>query len=232
MIERHPAEEQPMREQEMRMRVFRFLKARMRNMIMPATVGIGLAMGGCTKEGALAEAKDAATLHADVLGPDSQATLGPDSQAPGPDQAAPGPDQAAPGPDQAAPGPDLPGVEPDAQILADAPPDLAREARPDSVPVNADGLGADLGNLDAADSSAPDLALPPDQAIAIDGAEADAGRDLGSITTKYSAVTPDAATEVGIVPLYTAPMYTALMPDASVASDGLAVRYMAQMPDA
>jgi hypothetical protein len=40
-----------MREQEMRTRVFQFLKARMRNMIMPATVGIGLAVGGCAKEG-------------------------------------------------------------------------------------------------------------------------------------------------------------------------------------
>jgi hypothetical protein len=37
-----------MGEHEMRLRVFRFLKARMRNMIMPATVGIGLAVGGCT----------------------------------------------------------------------------------------------------------------------------------------------------------------------------------------
>jgi hypothetical protein len=39
-----------MREQEMRMRVVRFLKIRMRNAILPAAVGIGLAVGGCAKE--------------------------------------------------------------------------------------------------------------------------------------------------------------------------------------
>ncbi|HEX7506045.1 MAG TPA: hypothetical protein VF550_04690 [Polyangia bacterium] len=37
-----------MREQEMRLRVLRFLKARMRNMIMPATMGLGLAVAGCS----------------------------------------------------------------------------------------------------------------------------------------------------------------------------------------
>jgi len=44
-----------MREQEMRMRVVRFLKIRMRNAILPATVGIGLAVGMCegAKGGAL-----------------------------------------------------------------------------------------------------------------------------------------------------------------------------------
>ena len=39
-----------MREQEMRMRVVRFLRIRMRNAILPATVGIGLAVGGCANE--------------------------------------------------------------------------------------------------------------------------------------------------------------------------------------
>lgn len=43
-------EGRPVREQEMRMRVLRFLKIRMRNAILPATVGIGLAVGGCVKE--------------------------------------------------------------------------------------------------------------------------------------------------------------------------------------
>jgi hypothetical protein len=38
-----------MREQEMRERVFGFLKARMRGMIFPATVGIGLAVSGCSE---------------------------------------------------------------------------------------------------------------------------------------------------------------------------------------
>jgi len=36
-----------MREQDMRLRVERFLRVRLRNMLMPATLGLGLAIGGC-----------------------------------------------------------------------------------------------------------------------------------------------------------------------------------------
>ena len=36
-----------MREQDMRLRIERFMKARLRNMLMPATLGLGLALGGC-----------------------------------------------------------------------------------------------------------------------------------------------------------------------------------------
>lgn len=61
-----------MREQDMRLRVFRFLKARMRNMIMPATVGIGLAVGGCAKEGVSA-ADSAAPADTTVASHDTQA---------------------------------------------------------------------------------------------------------------------------------------------------------------
>jgi hypothetical protein len=222
-----PVEGEPMREQEMRMRVFRFLKARMRNMIMPATVGIGLAMGGCAKEGALTEAEDAGTPHTDVLGPDSQA-LGPDQAAPGPDQAAPGPDLAVPGTDQAVPGPDLGSQEPDAQILADGPPDLARDILSDPVPVYGDGFGVDLLKLDAADAPTPDAAVPADEGVASDGAGIDSDKDLGSITVKYIAPIPDAAADTGTV----VALYTAQTPDAGVPRDGLAVRYMAQLPDA
>lgn len=64
------AEDKSMREQEMRLRVFQFLKARMRNMIMPAAVGIGLAAGGClTKSEALYSAplpSDAAMVKRDA----------------------------------------------------------------------------------------------------------------------------------------------------------------------
>ena len=69
-----------MREQEMRLRVFRFLRTRMRNMIMPATVGIGLAIGGCDGPVPVYSASlqdSAAPSKSDVLGPDSPAT-GPD----------------------------------------------------------------------------------------------------------------------------------------------------------
>ena len=36
-----------MREQEVRIRVVRFLRARVRDTVMPAAVGLGLAIGGC-----------------------------------------------------------------------------------------------------------------------------------------------------------------------------------------
>lgn len=40
-----------MRERDMRLRVERFLQSRLRSMLMPATLGLGLAMGGCDSEG-------------------------------------------------------------------------------------------------------------------------------------------------------------------------------------
>jgi hypothetical protein len=40
-----------MRERDMRLRVDRFLQARLRNMLMPATLGVGLALGGCASDG-------------------------------------------------------------------------------------------------------------------------------------------------------------------------------------
>ena len=39
-----------MREQEMRMRVERFIQTRLRRMVMPATLGLGLALGGCASD--------------------------------------------------------------------------------------------------------------------------------------------------------------------------------------
>jgi hypothetical protein len=40
-----------MREQDMRLRVERFLRVRLRRMLMPATLGLGLAIGGCNSDG-------------------------------------------------------------------------------------------------------------------------------------------------------------------------------------
>jgi hypothetical protein len=40
-----------MREQEMRQRVERFLQTRLRKMLMPATLGLGLAVAGCNSDG-------------------------------------------------------------------------------------------------------------------------------------------------------------------------------------
>jgi hypothetical protein len=44
-----------MREQDMRLRVERFLRVRLRSMLMPATLGLGLAMGGCNGDGLTAD---------------------------------------------------------------------------------------------------------------------------------------------------------------------------------
>ena len=40
-----------MRERDMRWRVERFLQSRLRSMLMPATMGLGLALGGCASDG-------------------------------------------------------------------------------------------------------------------------------------------------------------------------------------
>ncbi len=66
-----------MREREMRQRVERFLQIRLRNMLMPATLGLGLALGGCGSttmdsgdDGGHATAKDVATAD-QQLAPDA-----------------------------------------------------------------------------------------------------------------------------------------------------------------
>jgi hypothetical protein len=40
-----------MRERDMRLRVERFLQSRLRSMLLPATMGLGLAVGGCDSDG-------------------------------------------------------------------------------------------------------------------------------------------------------------------------------------
>jgi hypothetical protein len=74
-----------MREQEMRECVGHFLKARMRAMLLPATLGLGLAVAGCDKE-ALESTDDSGTssqIEAGVTHPDTQIEAGathPDTQ--------------------------------------------------------------------------------------------------------------------------------------------------------
>ena len=214
-----------MREYEMRQRVFRFLKARMRNMIMPATVGLGLAVGGCAREGTVT-GTDAAQMQKDTPSATSE-VLGPDSATPGPDQAV--------------------ADSPEAQANRDAVADLGREPGREAVPVYGSDVSLpDLRKDDGPDAATSDAAPPTDQAVALDvggidvgkadGPKADGNSDLGSIITKYIAPIPDAASDTGvapvyIAPVYIAPVYSALTPDASVPADGLAVRYMAQQPD-
>ena len=204
-----------MREQEMRLRVFRFLKARMRNMIMPATVGIGLAVGGCAKEGGLAgpfqDSGPSAKTDVQVIPiysvvfPDS----GPEAQ---PDGL--GPDSAVPGPDLAAPD------TREVQVAADLAPDNGNDGLGRDTPI----YGVDM--TPPKDANTTDL--PADLRVALDGGAIDSGADLGSIITKYIAPIPDAAADTGGI----APVYTAVMPDAAVGKDTPPVRYMAQMPDA
>jgi len=40
-----------MREQEMRQRIEQFLQSRLRAMVLPATLGLGLALGACNSDG-------------------------------------------------------------------------------------------------------------------------------------------------------------------------------------
>lgn len=210
-----------MREQEMRIRVFRFLKARMRNMIMPATMGIGLAVGGCAKENAIpvysAPLQDSGPpAQTDVL-------LSSDTQPAPSDSAAPGPDSAPPRPDSSAPRPDLASDAREVQVAADLAPDtgpdlVGRDTTADRVPAK---------DLAAPDRSPADVPARPDQAVAIDGGGIDTGTDLGSIT-KYGVPIPDAASEKAVV----VPLYTAVFPDAAVGADTAGVRYAAVMLDA
>jgi hypothetical protein len=226
-----PEEGSAMREYEMRQRVFRFLKVRMRNMIMPATLGLGLAVGSCSDPQAVTgnqDANDAAGTKPIPI----YSVVFPDGSAPGSDLAPE--DSSVPQPRQ------------------DAVADVGRESGPEVVPVYSaptDVLPPDLRKADGPDAATSDVAPPSDQAVALDttaidvgrpgdaGADLggvypeyiapipDAGRDLGSITVKYIAPIPDAGRELGGI----TPDYIAQIPDAGAETP--AVRYMAQQPD-
>jgi hypothetical protein len=55
-----------MREREMRQRVERFLQARLRSMLLPATLGLGLAVGGCNSDGPSADDGGDKTVNEDA----------------------------------------------------------------------------------------------------------------------------------------------------------------------
>lgn len=178
-----------MREHEMRIRVFQFLKARLRNTLMPATVGIGLAVGGCTKEG-LAQNRDA-DVAKDAVSDNTPVTLygglvPPDANGGAPDLTMPD----ASSPDALA----------DANPSDAAPADhaLASDAisKKDLAAMDVGGIdsGRDLGAVTKYGVPMPDAAadvLPAPVYAAV--LPSDAGRDVGIIGVRYGAQTPDAS---------------------------------------
>jgi hypothetical protein len=213
-----------MSEHEMRLRAFRFLKVRMRNMIMPATVGIGLAVGGgcggshppMSVRYAAPVSQDAAG-RADVFGitiysapMDAPAADGlslPMSDALGFDLAQPGPDGGASVPDTA----------PDVLALDGAP--------------SPDADSRDLPASEVSDRETPPLkdagvdhGLMKYGSPFFDANPSDATIDLGNNVGKYMAVTPDAASEANPALRYQPPMV-----DAATAGNP-ALLYMAQLP--
>ncbi len=197
-----------MREQEMRMRVFRFLKARMRNMIMPATVGIGLAVGGaCENSKAVPMYGVPWTPDAAIASHDSSVRqdvpagdLGSTADALVPDLAPTGRDAVA-----------------GADLVADSAPDASSTR---------DLAAADLAVADAAPSvdRARDLVDAKDTLASLDSESMDSGADTTNVADSSPA---DAASDVNsIITKYGSPS-----PDAG--ADGTTVvRYAAQAPDA
>jgi hypothetical protein len=184
-----------MSEQQMRQRVFRFLKARMRNMIMPATVGIGLAVaGGCSESAAVYSAptyNDAAAAKQDV--PRAPDLAGPDSA-----------------------GPDSPVV---ADVAADSLPDAPSPQDTSPADALAGETGVDMRRLDSPIDMPPvKYGSPFDGGIIDSQSEAgqviakyiapipDAGVDTSGPVTRYMAVMPDASPDLSVVARYMAPL--------------------------
>jgi hypothetical protein len=76
-----------MREREMRLRVERYMQTRLRSMLMPATLGLGLAIGGCNSDALSTddggEKKDAAGQTTDTMAMKYMAQMpdaGPEAQ--------------------------------------------------------------------------------------------------------------------------------------------------------
>jgi hypothetical protein len=189
-----------MREHEMRLRVFGFLKARMRNMIMPATVGIGLAVGGCTESSAV------------YMGPmPRDAGADADAAAMVPLYMVPNPRDA--GPDATLMSPDVAGSD-----TADASPDLATST-PSDTALALDGAGATdtLVNEAGGRDGTPDLGGMKYIAPFFDAA----ADTVDAPIAKYIAPIPDAA-------MFDTPVlrYMAQIPDA----DRAAPLYMAPPP--
>jgi hypothetical protein len=191
-----------MREQEMRLRVFGFLRTRMRNMIMPATMGLSLAIGGCTTSSIVPVysgqfPNDAAARKSDILEADSVAQ-----------------------------GPDLAVADTrDTRAGDDALGDSARDA------LTAEDVAADAANdsqrdaLAMVDHPAGSDGVSIDSAIADGLAKVDADTDLDAIVTKYLAPFFDAATIDSSADLGPIARYHAPMPKEAKGNEVLKIRY-------
>jgi hypothetical protein len=191
-----------MREAEMRRRIDGFLKRRMQGMLAPA-LGLGLAVAGC--------GKTTSTPIYSAPNPDGQ--IGPIGDAAGLTHDTPV--YSAP-------------IVPDAHV-ADAfvardtlptgtdAPDLAT-AKDTNVPEDAfapaDASLVDVALVpDARKDSASETGSIVDAIPAVDaGTGVDSGADLGSTPTKYMAQLPDGGPDLGMAPLYIAPIYMASLP--------------------
>jgi hypothetical protein len=205
-----------MREREMRQRVERFLQTRLRRMLAPATIGLGLAVSpGCpssdpsnTDDAGMVERKDSAAdqqVIALYMAPVPQ-----DSSAPGTGDAAP--DHAT------------------TKYMAPVPEDGGAPVKKDS--------GVDFGAVAVYSAPVPDAGPIATKYIA---PVPDAGREVPLPMPEYMAPIPDAARELPMAqPDYMAQMpdsgpalrYMAQMPDAGRDIGGVVALYLAQqLPD-
>jgi hypothetical protein len=174
-----------MREEEMRSRVFGFLKARMRNMIMPAAVGIGLVAGGCakTKDTGI-QPSDAAMVKRDVNHDDVPAVKS----------------EVSPSETREAP---MESDVPADHAVADQSP--ATDTTDSGFADAAMDVFAPMDGNTPIDQRLPETGSkygvpnPMDSGI-------DRGGEAGSIIAKYLAPTPDATIDLGLVVRYMAPM--------------------------
>lgn len=136
-----------MREHEMRMRVVRFLKVRMRNMILPATLGLGLS-AGC---------RDATV--------ETTPTQKRDSAAPGPGfpiYSIPFPPEAGPDGPSDSPSPDLAAQAPDVPASPETAPVVDAAAAVDEPPATIDGGAVEAGTEVGGMTTKYVGSMPPD----------------------------------------------------------------------
>lgn len=167
-----------MREQEMRECIGQFLKARMRNMLLPATLGLGLAVSGCEKEASESTNDGGPSLvEAGIPGP-----IAPDFMAQMPDASS-----AAQGPETGAvalymaPMPDAQAIMPDAQTL-----------RPDSQAPRPDAQLLDAKLVTKYVAQLPDATVTPEYMAQMPDARAkDALSPDSVMVVRYMAPLPN-----------------------------------------